>query len=110
MDLKLLRIFEMLFVALGGAIGGALLGFTFGMTNMYNKTMNGLGLIEGGTPSYLDVETLYHVQSLMSNIFPVSKANIFGVAGLVIIAGVILGGILAVFLIPIQNMRANRAH
>lgn len=53
MEFKLLRIFEVLFAALGGAIGGALLGFTFGMTNMYSKTMDGLGLIEGGSLHFL---------------------------------------------------------
>ena len=103
MEFKLLRIFEVLFAALGGAIGGAFLGFTFGMTNMYSKTMDGLGLIEGGTPSFLDIETLYYVERLMSNIFPVSKAYIFGVAGLVIISGVILSGILATFLMSVKK-------
>ena len=106
MEFKLLRIFEVFFATLGGAIGGAFLGFTFGMTNMYSRTMDGLGLIEGGTLSYLDMETLYHVERLMSNIFPVSKAYIFGIAGLAIISGVILSGILAAFLIPVA--RAHR--
>ena len=36
--------------ALIATAGGALMGLIFGMTYMYNKTMNGLGLIEGGTP------------------------------------------------------------
>jgi len=81
------------------ALGGALVGFTYGMTHMYNKTMDGLGLIEGGTPSYLDIETLYYVQRLMSDIFPVSKAYIFGIAGLIIISV----GILAAFLIPLRS-------
>jgi hypothetical protein len=97
------RIFEAIFAALGGAIGGALLGFTYGMTNMYSKTLNGLGLIEGGTPSYLHIETLYYVERLMSNIFPVSKAYIFGMAGLFIISGVILGSILVAFLVPLRR-------
>jgi len=77
------------------ALGGAFIGFTYGMTVMYNKTMSGLGLIEGGTPSYLDLETLYYVERLMSDIFPVSKAYLFGIAGLVIISV----GFLAAFLV-----------
>ncbi len=97
MDSKLIRIAEV-FVA---ALGGALLGFTYGMTDMYSKTMGGLGLIEGGTPSYLDIETLYSVQRLMSDIFPVSKAYIFGIAGLVIISA----GILSAFLMGVWRPR-----
>lgn len=76
MDFKLLRVAEVFIAVLGGAV----MGFTYGMTDMYTKTMGGLRLIEGGTPSYLDIETLYYVQRLMSNIFPVSKAYIFGIA------------------------------
>lgn len=90
-DSKLLRFAEV-FVA---ALGGALLGFSYGMTDMYSKTLGGLGLIEGGTPSFLDIETLYFVERLMSNIFPVSKAYIFGIAGLVIISVGILSAFLA---------------
>jgi len=87
MEFKLSRVVEV-FIA---AVGGALVGFTFGMTDMYNKTMGGLGLMEGGTPSYLDIETLYYIQRLMSNIFPVSRAYVFGIIGLVIISvGILL--------------------
>ena len=64
-------------------IGGVLLGFTFGMIDMYNKTMDGLGLIEGGILGYLDMETLRHVAGLMTGI--VSKIGIFGIFGLVCI-------------------------
>jgi len=96
-DLKLLRIVEVLVAALGGAM----LGFSYGMTVMYNKTMGGLGLIEGGTPSYLDVETLYHVERLMSNIFPASKFYIFGVAGLVIVSA----GVLSAFFMSVWRQR-----
>lgn len=103
MKCKLVRIYEVLFAALGGAIGGALLGFTYGMTSMYSKTVDGLGLLGGGTPSYLEIETLYYVEHLMSNIFPVSKAYIFGIAGLVIVSVVVIGGILAAFLIPLRK-------
>jgi len=95
MEFKLLRVAEV-FVA---ALGGALVGFTYGMTAMYNKTMGGLGLIGGGTPSYLDLGTLYHVERIMSNIFPVSKAYIFGIAGLIIVSV----GILAALLIPAEK-------
>ena len=95
MKFKLMRIVEVLFAALGGTF----VGFTYGMTDMYNKTMGGLGLIEGGTPSYLDIETLYYVQRLMSDIFPMSKAYIFGIAGLAIISV----GILAAFLVSIEK-------
>ena len=90
MNFKLLRIAEV-FVA---ALGGALLGFSYGMTDMYNKTLGGLGLIEGGTPSYLDIETLYYVERLMSNIFPASKFYIFEIAGLVIVSAGILSALL----------------
>ena len=100
MEFKLLRVAEVLIAALGGA----LVGFTYGMIDMYSKTMGGLGLIEGGTPSYLDIETLYYVQRLMSNIFPVSKANLFGIAGLVIISV----SILAAFLVPLKTTRLKR--
>ena len=79
MKFKLLRITGIL-VAI---IGGALIGFTYGRTDMYNKTMDGLGLIEGGIPGYLDIETLRHVSGLMTGI--VSKINIFGISGLVCI-------------------------
>lgn len=97
MNFKLLRIAEV-FVA---ALGGALLGFSYGMTGMYNKTLGGLGLIEGGTPSYLDIETLYYVERLMSNIFPASKFYIFGIAGLFIISI----GILSAFLMSVWRQR-----
>jgi hypothetical protein len=96
-DLKLLRIVEVLVAALGGAM----LGFSYGMTDMYNKTMGGLGLIEGGTPSYLDIETLYHVERLMANIFPASKFYIFGVAGLVIVSA----GVLSAFFMSVWRQR-----
>ena len=96
-DLRFLRVFEVLFAALGGA----LLGFSYGMTDMYNKTLGGLGLIEGGTPSYLDIETLYYVERLMSNIFPASKFYIFGAAGLVIVSA----GILSAFLMSVWRQR-----
>lgn len=81
------------------AVGAAFVGFTYDMTYMYNRTMGGLGLIGGGTPSYLDVETLYYVERLMSDIFPVSKAYIFVIAGLVIISV----GLLAAFLVSIKK-------
>jgi len=71
------------------------------MAVMYNKTMGGLGLIEGGTPSYLDIETLYHVERLMSNIFPASKFYIFGAAGLVILSV----GIFSAFLMSVWQQR-----
>ena len=61
--------------------------------------MSGLDLIGGGMPLYLDTETLHYVQRLMSNIFLVSKAHIFGVADLVII----LIGILTTFFVPIEK-------
>ncbi len=42
-------------------------------------------------PSHLEYETLRYVSNLMTNIIPVSKANIFGVAGLVIVSiGILL--------------------
>ncbi len=97
MGFKLLRIAEV-FVA---ALGGAILGFSYGMTDMYSKTLGGLGLIEGGTPSYLDMETLYYVERLMSNIFPASKFYIFGIAGLVIISA----GILSAFIMSMWRPR-----
>lgn len=97
MDLKLLRIVEVLVAA----FGGALLGFSYGMSYMYSKTMGGLGLIEGGTPSFLDIETLYYVERLMSNIFPASKFYIFGVAGLVIVSA----GVLSAFFVSVWRQR-----
>lgn len=97
MDFKLLRVAEVLVAALGGT----LLGFSYGMTDMYNKTVGGLGLIEGGTPSHLDVETLYYVERLMSNIFPASKFYIFGATGLVIVSA----GILSAFLMSVWRQR-----
>lgn len=95
MEFKPLRIAEVLIAA----IGGALIGFTYGMIDMYNKTMGGLGLIEGGTPSYLDIETLYHVSRLMTDPFPASKAHAFGIVGLVIIST----GILIALLVPTRK-------
>lgn len=96
MEFKLLRVVEVLIAA----IGGALVGFTYGMTDMYNKTMDGLGLIEGGTLGGLDMSTLYHVERLMSSTFPASKANVFGVAGLVIV----LVSILIALFVPIRKV------
>ncbi len=86
------------------ALGGALIGFAYGMADMYSKTMGALGLIEGGTPSYLDIETLYYVERLMANIFPASKFYVFGIAGLVIISV----GILSAFLMSVWHARNLR--
>ena len=95
MEFKLVRIAEVLIAT----IGGALTGFTYGAIDMYNKTMGGLGLIEGGTPSHLNIETLYYVSRLMSEIFPISKANTFGIAGLAIISI----GMLIALLVPFKK-------
>ena len=103
MDFKLLRIAEVLVVT----IGGVLIGFTYGAIDMYNKTMGGLGLIEGGTPSHLDMGTLYRVSELMSDIIPASKANTFGIAGLLIVSI----GILTALLVDRSNEgRASTGH
>ena len=75
------------------ALGGVLVGFSFGLRDMYSKTMDGLGLIEGGTPAHLDIETLYHVERLMSAIS--SKTDISRVTGLVMISVGILATVLA---------------
>ena len=72
--------------ALIATAGGALMGLIFGMTYMYNKTMNGLGLIEGGTLSSLDMETLRHVAGLMTGILSPAKFNILGITSLAIIS------------------------
>ena len=75
------------------AFGGVIVGFSFGLRDMYSKTMDGLGLIEGGTPAHLDIETLYCVERLMSNIS--SIAHISRVTGLVMISVGILATVLS---------------
>ena len=95
MKFKLLRIAGVLVAA----IGGALLGFSFGMGYMHNRIMDGLGLLEGGTPTYLDMDTLYHVSRLMSEILTLAKGDTLVIAGLVIISI----GILIALLAPIRK-------
>ena len=95
MEFKLLRIAGVLVAA----IGGALIGFTYGMTAMYNETMDGLGLIEGGMPSYLDMETLYYVSRFMSEILAPAKEHTLVIAGLVIISIAIL----IALLVPVRK-------
>ena len=76
------------------ALGGVLVGFSFGVRAMYSITMDGLGLIEGGTPGHLDIETLYYVERLMSGISS-KAADISRVTGLVMISVGILATVLA---------------
>ena len=97
MEFKLLRVAGVLVAA----IGGGLIGFTYGMTAMYNETMDGLGLIEGGTPSYLDIETLYYVFRLMSEILTPAKEHTLVIAGLVTISIAIL----ITLVVPIRKRR-----
>ena len=84
------------------ALGGVLVGFSFGLRDMYSKTMDGLGLIEGGTPAHLDIETLYYVERLMSNISSIAHTS--RVTGLVMISVGILATVLACFHFQTENL------
>lgn len=96
MKYKLLRVACVLFAT----IGGALLGFSLGMGYMHNAIMDGLGLLEGGTPTYLDMDTLLHVSRLMSDIIrpstiqAMSGMSIHAIAGLAIVSITLLVALL----------------